>query len=64
MIKPKNLDKYIAIRVNTRTQKAFLRKASEFGKPSEVLRELVIAFTEDRVTVKPPSTHRSIYHVN
>ena len=62
MLKPKTLDKYIAIRINARTHKAFFRKATEFGKPSEVLRELVIAFCEDRVTVSPPSTHRSIYH--
>ena len=34
----------------------FVRKATPFGKPSEVLRELVEAFIEGRLKIEKPVT--------
>lgn len=65
MIAPhKPLEKYISVRVSAKAHKAFFRKASLFGKPSDVLRELVDAFLEDRIVIQPSPSKRSIYHVN
>ena len=60
----KNYEKFITFRVTATSHKAFHRRAAKFGKPSDVLRELVEAFNEDRLTVKPSPTKRSIYHVD
>lgn len=57
-------EKFITVRVTKPSHKAFHRKASTFGRPSDVLRELIEAFCEDRLTVKPSPTKRSIYHVD
>ena len=48
----------LAVRVTPATRQAFIDKAAEKatafeGKPADVLRELVIAFIEDRITVEP-----------
>ncbi len=59
---PKPLEKYISVRVSTKVHKAFFRKASEFGRASDVLRELVEALIEDRLTVKPSQPKRNLYH--
>lgn len=56
--------KFLSLRVSPKTHKAFSVKASKFGGTSEVLRELVDAFIEDRVTVKPNPEKRSLYHVS
>jgi len=42
--------------VSDKTRTKFHAKARKFGTPSEVLRELVDAFIEDRVTIQPPVT--------
>jgi hypothetical protein len=44
----------LAVRIEPRTKRAFNKKASKIGPPSEVMRELVVAFVEGRVTVEPP----------
>jgi predicted HicB family RNase H-like nuclease len=56
--------KFLNLRVSPKVHKAFSVKASKFGGTSEVLRELVDAFIEDRVTVKPNPEKRSLYHVS
>lgn len=56
--------KYLNQRVSPKVHKAFSVKAKQFGGNSEVLRELVEAFIEDRVTITPNPTKRSIYHVS
>lgn len=47
---------YLTARVAAKTRTQFHEKASEFGKPSEILRELIEAFIEDRLTISPPVT--------
>jgi predicted DNA-binding protein len=39
----------------------FKEKAKRFGKPAFVLRELMSAFVESRLTITPPTTKGTIY---
>lgn len=61
---PKSKSKYLNIRVTPAVHKVFHRKAEEYGGVSEVLRELVSAFIEERVKVTPNPERKTIYHVN
>lgn len=54
----KPLSQFMTVRLKPSDHKAFRAKATRYGGVSEVLRELVIAFTEDRVTIIPPSNPR------
>lgn len=49
-----NKSAYLIVRVADKTRIKFHAKAKKFGTPSDVLRELVDAFIEDRVTIQPP----------
>jgi hypothetical protein len=59
--KPKT--KFLTVRLEPPAHKAFHRKAPEYGGVSEVLRELIAAFIEDRVIVTPNPERKTIYHV-
>jgi len=59
-----NLDKFLAIRVTVQVHKKFHRRAKQYGKPSDVLREIIDAFIEERLTVTPSQTKRNLHHVN
>jgi len=61
---PKPLEKFITVRVSVKTHKAFFRKAMQFGRTSDVLRELVEAFVDDRLKIQPSETKRNLYHVD
>lgn len=50
----KSKTKFLATRVTPEDHKAFGSKAQKYGKPSDILRELVKAFNTDRLTIKPP----------
>lgn len=50
-MKPKTTALYL--RVRTETKEAFTAKAEQYGTPSEVLRELVLAYIDGRVHVTP-----------
>ena len=63
-MKQKPLTAFLAVRLEPKTQTAFRRKASQFGKPSDIMRELVEAFLEDRLTITPPSTVKRNLYVN
>lgn len=52
---------YISVRVPTRTHAAFRRKASRYGNPSEVLRELIDALIDDRLVIQPNPRKESLY---
>lgn len=54
----KPLQKFLTVRITPTQHKAFSVKAERYGGVSEVVRELVTAFVEDRVTVIPPSNPR------
>jgi hypothetical protein len=49
---------FLTVRLTRDAHQAFRAKATRFGGPSEVLRELVMAFLEDRLTVQPPTENR------
>ncbi len=57
----KNLDKFVATRVTSAVHKKFHVKAKRYGKPSDVLREMIEAFVDDRLTVKPNPLKESLY---
>lgn len=50
---------FLSVRLPDRMRTKFHAKAKKFGKPSEVLRELIDAFVEDRVIIRPPVTRNS-----
>lgn len=62
MTQPK-LNSIIVGRVSAEMKTAFTEKANRFGGPSDVLRELVSAFVEDRLTINPPKDKEDIYNV-
>jgi hypothetical protein len=45
---------FLTTRVTWAVRQQRLTKSAEYGKPSEVLREFIEAFIEDRLTIKPP----------
>ena len=57
---------FLTVRVTSDQYKQFCEKALKIGKPSEVLREIVDAFIENRIQIKPPVTRKlgELYHVN
>jgi len=50
----KKLETALTVRLAPETRRAFIRKSSAFGGTSDVLRELVLAFVEDRIKLTPP----------
>lgn len=46
---------YLSTRVTVMTREEFMVKASKFGPHTEILRELVEAFVDDRLTISPPT---------
>ena len=61
----KQMTKFLTVRLTPTDHKAFHRKAEKFGQPSDVLRELVDAFIDDRIKIQPPVTVKeSLYHVS
>lgn len=48
--------KYLGARVTESTHDEFHKKAKEFGDASDVLRELVYAFNENRLEIRKPTT--------
>jgi hypothetical protein len=45
---------FLTVRVTDKTRTKFHDKALKIGIPSEVHREIVEAFVEDRLTIQPP----------
>lgn len=64
MSEPKPLTDTIQIRVSPDTKARFTDAAKHFKmSASDLLRELVTGFIDDRVTIAPPKDKESIYHV-
>jgi hypothetical protein len=57
---PKSKSAYLSARVTDKTRAKFHAKASRFSTPSDVLRELIDAFVEDRITIQPPVIRNSL----
>lgn len=51
---PKPKTSFLTVRVTDQTRIKFCDKAKQYGQPSEVLREIVDAFVEDRVKIIHP----------
>lgn len=65
MPKPvKPLGKFISVRVAPRVHHAFHKKAFEFGRSSDLLREFIEAFLDDRLVIQPKPNQRNLYHVD
>ena len=64
MSKQPNLDCFLTVRVSKSSRTKFHRKAMHYGKPSDVMREIVDAFVEGRLVIQPSPTKRNLYHVN
>ena len=62
MPKSPNLDCFLTVRVSKSSRTKFHRKASHYGKPSDVMREILLAFAEDRLVIQPNPTKRNLYH--
>lgn len=52
MSKPKSA--FMTVRVTDKTRTQFHEKAQKIGTPSEVHREIVEAFVEDRLVIQAP----------
>jgi hypothetical protein len=52
--KPKS--SFLTVRVTNQKRTEFCDKAKQYGQPSEVLREMIDAFIEDRIKITPPVT--------
>lgn len=50
----KSKSAFLTTRVTDAVRTQFLSKSVEYGTPSEVLREIIEAFVEDRLSIKPP----------
>lgn len=54
MTPKKTKSQFLTTRVSEAVRTQFLAKSAEYGKPSEVLREFIEAFVDDRLTIKRP----------
>jgi len=59
----KPLTKFLTVRLTPSDHKAFHRKADRYGKPSDVLREIVQAFNSDRLVIQPPVIEKESLYV-
>lgn len=54
-------DKFITLRVSPDTHKEFMEKAHKYGRPSQVLHDIVDAFLDDRLVIKKDPRKESLY---
>ena len=57
------LDSYLTTRLTVEQRKQFVSKAERFGKPSEVLRDIIVAFIENRLIVTQPTKVKEVLYV-
>ncbi len=55
--------KFLVVRVTDKTRTKFHSKAQRYGNPSDVLREIVEAFNDDRLVIQPPVTRKESLYV-
>ena len=60
----KKKESLVSVRLPPDARRRFMGKSAEFGGMSHVLREMILAFIEDRITINPPSLKGTIYHVD
>lgn len=54
----------IHIKVDTRLKKEFDDRASKLGKPSDMVRTLMLAFAENRIKIYPTEEQLELYSSN
>lgn len=64
MLTPKPKSANLTVRVTATTRSKFHAKAFKYSTPSDVLRELVEAFIEDRLIIQAPATRKESMYVN
>ena len=52
---------FISVRVSPELNRNFHDKARRFGRSSDVLREILEAFVEDRLVIRKPEGKESLY---
>lgn len=55
--------KFLSVRLTPQDHRTFFRKSKRYGKPSDLLRELVQAFNEDRLAIQPPVNPKESLYV-
>ena len=55
---------FLSVRVTPELNQAFHDKAQKYGSGSEVLREIIQAFIDDRLAIKPPVNRKESLYVN
>ncbi len=63
MVTTKLKSKFLVVRVTDKTRTKFHNKAQRYGNPSDVLREIVEAFNDDRLVIQPPVTRKESLYV-
>ena len=63
MTTPKPKSVFLTVRVPPGTRTKFHAKAKRYGSPSDVIRELIEAFLEDRLTINPPVNRKESLYV-
>lgn len=62
MINPKDSSsESYNFRLSKKLKLDFLRKANRYGKPSDILRELLQAFVDNRLTIQPDPKKETLY---
>jgi hypothetical protein len=51
----------VAVRLAPSLHRTFTTQSAKFGGRSEVMRELILAFCENRLTIQQPSANGTIY---
>jgi len=64
MVTPTSKLAILNVRVTHKLRTKFHAKASKYSNASDVLRELVEAFVEDRLTIQAPVTRKESMYVN
>lgn len=57
------LTKFMTVRIADSLHGEFSQKALKYGGTSYVLREIITAFVENRLTIKPPKTSKETLYV-
>ena len=63
MTKQQSLESFLTVRLDRKTAEAFRAKAREFGGTSSVLREIVLAFNDNRLTVAVDPNRKTIFNL-
>ena len=59
----KSKSKFLVVRVTVDDHKKFHSKVKKYGQPSSVLREIIEAFLEDRLSIVPPVNRKENLYV-